>query len=236
MWTAGLSILLTSCEKFGNNIVPSDNISKETRSVSGFNGIDVSSAFQVYVTIFDGEESIEIEANDNLHPYINVYEQGGSLVIKLENGIDVRGQGVKLKAYITTSDLSNFNLSDAASIELENELTSSRISIDMSDATVFTGEIYATDMYCNLSDGSEANLSGSSENLHLDISDASSFMDYTLAVDYLRADLSGASDVYITANVELSISASDASNLYYTGNGVIKSSDLSGASNVTRVN
>jgi len=103
---AVFSMIFNSCEKFGSGIIPSGNITTETRDVTGFDEIDVSTAFNVYVTFSETEESVEIEANENLHRIIEVYEQGGSLVIKLQNGTNVRGHNVKLNAYITTSDLS----------------------------------------------------------------------------------------------------------------------------------
>jgi hypothetical protein len=232
---AGFFTVCSSCEKNRDSISPSGKITWESRSAERYDGIDASTTFKVFVTFSKTEESIEIRANENLHRYIEVKEQGGNLVIKLEDGVNVSGGNLVLEAYITTSDLSDFSVSEASSIFLQNELNSNEVSIDLSEACFFSGEINTTDLYCNLSGASGIELSGSATRLNLDVSDASTFKDYALAVDVLNADISGASNVFITVYETYTVSASGASNLYYKGNGQNENSDTSGASNIIKV-
>ena len=227
--------VFSSCEKNSDSISPSGRITLESRSVDEYDGIDASTTFKVFVTFSAIEESIEIRANENLHDYIEVKEQGGNLVVKLMDGVNVSGGNLVLEAYVTTSDLSDFSVSEASSIFLQNELNSSEVSIDLSDASFFSGEINTTDLYCNLSGASVIELSGSATRLNLDVSDASTFKDYALVVDVLSADISGSSNVFITIYETFTVSASGASNLYYKGNGKNYNSDTSGASNIIKV-
>lgn len=232
--TATIITVSSSCEKSSSSILPSSNITTESRIVYGFDGIDASTTFKVFVSFSDTAESIEIKANDNLHRYIEVKEQGGNLVIKLMDGLSVSGGNLVLEAYVTTSTLSEFSASDVSGIFLENELNKSEVFIDMSDASSFSGEINANTLYCDLSDVSDASLSGSAVNLNLDVSDASTFLDYSMVADVLRADISDASNVYVTVNEVYTANLSGASNLFYRGNAVNKNSDTSGASNIIK--
>lgn len=232
--TLSLCLFLISCEK-NDTITPSDSITTESRNINGYNGISVSTAFSVYVTFSATEESIEIEANENLHSIIDVYKQGNDLVIKLQDGSSVSGGNMVLKAYVKTSDLSAISVSEAASIMLQNELSNSDISIDLSEASTLSGEINTMNLSCSLSSLSEANLSGSAKDLVLNLSDASVFMDYNMAVENLNADLSAASSVYVTVTNTIKISASEASKLYYKGDAVIEESDLTEASSIIKV-
>lgn len=232
---AGFFVIFSSCSNDTSSIIPSDTITTETRTVRDFYGIEASTTFKVYVTMSDSVESVEIRANDNLQRYVEAEEQGGSLVLKLADGVDVSGGNMVLEAYVTTKDISEFYVSEASGIYLQNALSSSELTIDLSEVSSFAGEIHTTSLECNLSDASVTNLSGTATTLNLDISDASSFSDYNLAADYLYADISEASNAYITVNKSFTASLSDASNLYYKGNGVNDNSDTSGASNIIKV-
>ena len=64
-----IAVTFTSCKKNEINVVPSANVTTVEKSFNNFNAIDVSDIFTVYVTFSETEESVVIEANDNLQPY-----------------------------------------------------------------------------------------------------------------------------------------------------------------------
>ncbi len=232
---AGCIGIFSSCDNSTSSIFPSDTITTEIRTVRDFYGIDASTTFKVYVTLSDSVESVEIRANENLQRYVEAEEQGGNLVLKLADGVNVSGGKLVLEAYVTTRSLSEFSVSEASGIYLQNALSISEVDIDLSEVSSFAGEIHTTSLNCNLSDASVSNLSGTATTLNMDISDASSFSDFDMAVDYLYADISDASSAYITVNTSFTASLSGASNLYYKGNGVNDNSETSGASNIIKV-
>lgn len=233
--TAGLLMVLSSCEKSSSSIYPSSTITTETRRANPFDGIDVSTTFKVFVSYSDTVESIEIRANENMHRYIDVVEQGGDLEIKLKDGVNVSGGNLVLEAYITTAFCSDFAISEAASVLLQNELRTSEVYIYLSDVSSFNGEISTAELYCDLSGASISSISGYATSTNLDVSDASSFRDFALATDYLEADISDASEVYITVNETFNAYLSDASYMYYKGNGSDDNSETSGGSSIIKV-
>lgn len=86
----GLTILLNSCDN-QNKIIPSSSITTEERVVQDYTGIEVSTAFLVDITYSATEESIIIEANENLHEFIEVEKVNNVLRIKLRDNINVGG-------------------------------------------------------------------------------------------------------------------------------------------------
>ena len=58
---------------------------------------------------------------------------------------------------------------------------------------------------------------------------------YDFETNHLIANLEGASNVYMTVQQQLDVTASGASNLYYMGSGVIGVQNLSDASHITKV-
>lgn len=232
--TVGLSVLLSSCEKIGNTITPSGKVTTETMNFTGYNALDVSHAFNVYVSYSSTVENIEIEANENLHQYIIVEKQGDKLIIKLKDRINIRNNAT-LNAYITTGYLSDFYVSGASGITLEDPWYVNNMNIELSGASRFSGEIETQDIYSDISGASNLILTGKVDYMYLDASGASNLKDYGLKINHFEGDLSGASNAWITVNNELDVDASGASNVYYKGKGTIDYLDLSGASNVKKM-
>jgi hypothetical protein len=158
-----------------------------------------------------------------------------TLQIGLKNNVGIRGSAT-LKAYITTKHVSHYSGSGASRFILESNLESENVSIQLSGASIFNGNVTADNLLADLSGASELNISGSSNEMNVDASGASLFKDFGHTTDNLIADLSGASNMFITVNNEIDVEASGASHLRYKGNAVIKHQDLSGASDVTKIN
>lgn len=226
-------VLFTGCEFSKTLVTPVDDISTKEFSFSGYSDLIVSHAFKVQVYFSDKEESITIEANENLHQYIKVVKDGYALHIGLDNNILVKGRAT-LKAYVTTEALNSFSGSGASRIAVEDLINETDVTVDLSGASYFTGEVHAEELKADLSGASKVDVSGFAEECSISASGTSKLRDYALKTDYLYADLSGASNVYITINKEISIQASGASNLYYKGQAFPISQDLSGGSKIIK--
>ena len=85
--TLFIVVVITACEN--EKISPSSNITVQDRTLEDSTGIDISTVFDVELTISDTEEKIEIEANENLHAYIDVYKDAGELVIKIKDNTNI---------------------------------------------------------------------------------------------------------------------------------------------------
>jgi hypothetical protein len=226
-------VLFTGCEFSQTLVTPVDDISTKEFSFNAYSDLIVSHAFKVQVYFSDKEESIKIEANENLHQYIKVVKDGYALQIGLADNILIKGKAT-LKAYVTTRMLNSFSGSGASRIAVEDIIKETDVAIDLSGASYFTGEVNAEEIIADISGASEINVSGFTNKCSVSASGASKFKDYTLETDYLYGDLSGASKAYITINKEISIQASGASHLYYKGQASPISQDLSGGSKIIK--
>ena len=98
------------------------------------------------------------------------------------------------------------------------------------------GNVKVNTLDINLSGASDAKISGTAITVNIKSSGASDVKDFDLVTDFCNANISGASDVHITVNTELTASASGASDIKYKGNGVIKEKHSSGASSIMKEN
>lgn len=230
------ALTFTSCEKLGTSVVPSGNITKEEKSVNNFYGVDISDAFNAYITFSKGPANVVIEANENLHNYIEVKNIGDRLSVGMKDRINIRRGSATLKVHITCEQLSNLEASGASNITLHDVLDNENTHIELSGASNLNGDINTVHLQANLSGASNLTINGNTTSLDLDASGASNLKDYNLNVEYFDADLSGASNAQLTVTKELKVEASGASNVRYKGYGTVKKQDLSGASNIKKVN
>lgn len=225
-------LILSSCDY--ERIQASGDITTREVNYSDYNGLKVSNAFNAYVAFSDMEEHIEIEANDNLHDKIIVRKEGDDLVVKLEKHTNVRGKAT-LNVYITTKKIDHFNISGASNLTLENELVADKVKIILSGASEFYGGLSLNRLELDSSGASNINIFGSIRELDASLSGSSELKDYDVLVDKLDIDLSGASDAYLTVNEAIEVRASGASKLNYKGDAVVNDKNLSGASEINKM-
>lgn len=225
----------TSCKKDSTQIIPSSNVTSIEKSLAVHHQLHVADPFQVYLTFSDTEESIIVEANDNLHQYINVVDKNGWLKVSLENNINPIGDGMVLNVYITTKNINEYIAEGAASISLKNELYSDEITIDLTGASRFSGSLYSNKLEAILSGASTLSVLGSTTSLDVEATGACVMNDYGFESTQLYADLDGASEVYTSVSETLSVKAKGASHVFYKGSGVISNQNLEGGSGIIKM-
>ena len=103
-----LSTLFMACEK--EDIIPSTNVTSEFYSISDFYELDISDPFNVYITFSETEQGLQIKANDNLHPLIQVEQKNGKLSIELADNTTIKKGDAVLDVFLTTNKIENINL------------------------------------------------------------------------------------------------------------------------------
>ncbi|MBC7000179.1 head GIN domain-containing protein [Cytophaga sp. FL35] len=233
LFAFGLLLTLSSCDY--EHVRADDEITTRNLTMSGFSGLEVGNAFDVYITFSDAEEEVIIEANDNLHDRIIVAREGDQLSIKLKKFTTIKGNAT-LKAYITTSYLDDIDLKGASTVIMENAWEVNRAKIDLSGSSEIRGEILSNHFEVDMKGASKADIFGNVESLYVDLAGASDMRDYDLIAKRLNIDLSGASEAFLTVSESIDIEASGASVLNYKGDAVTYHKELKGASRLKNRN
>lgn len=207
----------------------------ELRDVKGFHGIKVSGGFDVYLSS-GNEESVAVSASQKEYvEYIQVQVRDGILHIEYrpKNG-KWNTRNLKLNAYISYKTLDKLIMSGATDVRLTDIWKADKVSIDLSGASDLKGEVKFEELNIEQSGASDADITGSVRKIQIRSSGASNFKGYGLSANICDARASGASDIRITVNNEISVDASGASDVYYRGDGHIRDIRTSGASTVAR--
>jgi hypothetical protein len=206
----------------------------ELRSAKNFHGISVSSAFDVYLSQ-SNEEAVAVSASETkFRDRIKVEVKDGILHVGYESGPHFGNGNKKLKAYISFKQIDKLIISGACDVFINGTLKADELTINQSGASDLKGKIDINKLSVDLSGASDITVSGNSMQLDIEASGASDFKGFDLVTEICNASASGASDIKITVNKELSAHASGASDVRYKGNGVIRDLKSSGSSSVSK--
>jgi len=208
----------------------------QPRTVSGsFSGIAVSGAIDLYLSQ-SNEETVVVSAADAKYRDKIVTEiKNGTLEIYYsDKGFQWSAGDKKLKAYVSFKTISKLTASGSSDIFANGVIKTTSLQLGLSGSSDFKGAVDVDDLSLNQSGSSDSKISGRAATLKIDVSGASDVSGYDLITDYCNINASGASDIQLTVNKEISATASGSSDIYYKGPGVMKEIRNSGSSTVKK--
>lgn len=225
-------LLLISVSIFSQQVNDPNAVVREAKD---FTGISVSSSFDVYLSQ-GGTEAVAVSAaEEKFRDRISVEVKAGILYIGYDSkGLNWGSGNKKLKAYISFKQIDKLKISGACDVFITGVLKADNLVVNQSGASDLKGKVEVNKMTVDLSGASDITISGTAAQLAVEASGASDFRGYDLNTETCDARASGASDIKITVNKELSANASGASDIRYRGNGVIRDIKSSGSSSVSK--
>ena len=229
-----ISATFLSCRFFGGERVSGDgNVTSQQRNVGNFTDVDVSGAMNVHIRQ-DAANGVRVEADQNLMQYIETNLDGNTLRIHQKEGFNLQ-PSKEIIVYVSAPVFKELEVSGASKLISDNAISGKdELSIHASGASQITMQVELTKLRTELSGASTLNLKGSATNFSTQASGASNIKCMDLNTDETTIDVSGASEVEITANKQLNIEASGASSVNYKGAANINQKS-SGASSVKKV-
>ena len=208
----------------------------EVRSVAKFNGIDVSGTVTLYLSQ-SNETAVAISAGEEKYNNkIKTEVKNGVLHISVDGGMwnGFSWANRKLKAYVSTPDISTLHVSGASYVIISGSLKTENLSLQVSGASELKGGLEVKNLNMGISGASVARLTGTAESANVEASGAIRINGYDLKVDNAKFDISGASHITISVNKELSANASGGSTIQYKGDAVAKSMNANGGATIQR--
>jgi hypothetical protein len=232
-----LSVCLSlfALSSFAQQTTTINDKNAEVRSVTSFIAIKVSGAIDVYLSQ-GNEEALAVSASEEKYRDL-IVTQVDNGVLKISFNGDRKTWNVgnkKLKAYVSFKQLKSLDASGASSLKITDVLNATSLNVKLTGACDMSGELVGDDVSIDINGASTVKLTGNVKNLDVSASGASDLKGYDLKVNDCTAKASGASDISITVNQNLSASASGASSIHYKGEGTVKEVRTSGASSVSK--
>ncbi|MCX6305770.1 MAG: DUF2807 domain-containing protein [Bacteroidetes bacterium] len=226
----GMTSLVASCNVIGG-AHGDGNILKEVRKVSGFDGIEVSGAFDIILKQGTTEE-VTVESDANLLPIIRTEVVGGTLKIETKKPIH---HVTVMKVYITVKDLKRIDVSGAVDIATDGRISVPELNIEASGATDSKMEIAVQRLKLDCSGASKIKFSGSATDVNMELSGASDIFGYDMLVENYDIDISGAGNAQVNVSKKLHAEISGAGSVKYKGSPTDIDQSVSGAGSIKKV-
>jgi len=230
-----MSLSLSSCIIDGWDQVISGNgrVVEDTRDISGFTGVKVSSGIDVYLSQGNSFE-VKVEADENLQEVILTEVEGNMLVVKTER-VTIRNAKSK-KVYVTLPELKHLGISSAGDCVGQTPFSCEDLRLSISSAGDLKLEVEAQRIDLDISSSGDADISGTADEFNVSLSSAGDLNAFDLVARIVDVGVSSAGDARVHATEEISMSASSAGNIYYKGDARVMHSQSSSAGNISHRN
>jgi hypothetical protein len=212
----------------------SGHVTSEDRAVSGFHAVSVSGVGTLTVTQGD-RESLRVEADDNILPYIVSEVKDGRLELGIKSHADIHPTA-PIRYLLTVKALDALTASGATEVEAGPITASNGMVVNVSGAAKMKlARLNAHTLKTELSGAGHFTLSGGVDTQEVQVSGAGEYQAEGLRSRDASVQTSGAGHAVITVSDALTASASGASSVRYVGSPRVTRS-TSGVASVTSKN
>jgi hypothetical protein len=226
----GLTIVMLLVSACG--ILPtlgSRTLISETRSVSGFERVDVSGGGSMDI-IQDGTESLAVETDDNMMQYVTSEVRGGTLYLSLDSNLRMLLPS-RLHFTLHVKDLSKITTSGSWDVVSETFQTSSLNIVISGSGKVVINALTVDELDTTVSGSGELDLSGEVKLETFNISGSGKVLAGNLRSQGATIGISGSGNVTVWATNTLTVHVSGSGDVSYYGSPQV-SFDQSGSGNI----
>ena len=212
-----LSFTLFSCNFDINftGVQGNGNVQLENRTPNqSFNAVKASQGLDVYLTHGD-EESIVIEADENLHELIKTEVRDNELRIYAEKNI---GHASSKKIIVTYKDLSKITSTSGSDVFSTNTINADHLELDSSSGSDMKLDVNTNTLSCHSSSGSDLKLSGSTEKLVAKATSGSDIKADGLISQSSHVTANSGADITVNTAKEITADANSGGDIKYYGN------------------
>jgi hypothetical protein len=207
-------IYLTSCSKF-HTIDGNGNVTTESRTLSTFSKVKSEGSFEVYIAQ-DSVQSVNVEAESNLLPYIETDVSGSILIIRVREHRNIDNHE-PIKIYVKSPVVKSINLSGSGLINCDSMITST-LDVNLSGSGNMNIIAESNKIDAHISGSGKITLSGTANETDFNIDGSGNIHAYNLPQDTCFADISGSGDMYVYVNEFLDVRISGSGRVHYIGN------------------
>lgn len=199
------------------------NDGRQTRQISGFHGVSVSSGIDLFLTQKNVEE-VFVEAKTDDFDKIITEVEGGILkiYIKDKSWPHLNWNNEPRKVYVSFKTLDKLDASAGSDVNSAAVLKLDKLDLDVSSGSDVKLELDAKQLRVNSSSGSDVSLNGKAEVAEVSASSGSDITAGDLETKKCSANVSSGSDISIKVTEELNADASSGGGIDYSGNPRVK--------------
>ena len=217
-----------------------DEEKTETRKVTSFSAIEVSTGIDLFLKQGD-TEAVVVVADEEIIDEIITEVEDGVLKIHMKSGhhffwdwsFSKKWDNAR-KVYVTFKNIEMLDASSGSDVESQNELVLKKLEVDASSGSDVDLSLNVEALKVHTSSGSDATLKGKADTFIVSASSGSDVDAGELKTRVCNADASSGSDINIYVTEKLDADASSGGDIRYSGDPKEKNTDESSGGDVYR--
>ncbi|KAA3601538.1 MAG: DUF2807 domain-containing protein [Calditrichaeota bacterium] len=201
--------LISACAS-AKNIKGNGNVVAEKRNVSNFEKVVVDGSFKVFIE-HSKNETLEIEAEENILPHIISEVRGDVLRIYTENNVQTTET---IKVRIGSDEVDYVELNGSGKIEIDN-FQNDRLSVEMNGS----GKIYAN---------------GKTKDFDVEINGSGKVESQNLKAENVDVEINGSGKVEISSERSINSDINGSGKIIYHGNPTNISNSVNGSGKIVK--
>ncbi|MHC1706004.1 MAG: head GIN domain-containing protein [Bacteroidales bacterium] len=206
------------------------NITREDRPVHSFSVVVVNSGINLYL-IQGQTEKVIVETDENLQSLIVTDVKDGMLNISFRKSVR---SSHKSNVYVTFSALNVLKGNGGSDIFTEKPLHLDKLSASLNGGSDLHLEGDFKSLEIEVNGGSDAVVKGHSENADFLANGGSDINAGELTVNNCSVVANGGSDAWVNVSDKISVKALGGSDVHFSGNAVVLSSEVRGGSDLKK--
>ena len=206
------AIIFCSCHAITGN----GNIVTQDRHLERFDGIKASGSIDVEVTD-DANQSVKVEADDNILPYIVTDVEDGMLNVHLRSNNVFHN--IHVKVYVSSTSLSGLYVTGSGSITSKNTLKDNQqIECKLSGSGNIDAMLDAPRVIASIGGSGIIKLQGRTKDFIASITGSGDLKSKSLLSENAEIKVTGSGSAHVFASVSLTANVTGIGDIYYSGN------------------
>ncbi len=220
-----LLFLLSACRV----VRGSGDVETETRSVSGFDQVSLNG--QGELILEQGEqESLEIEAEDNIIAVIETEVRGDTLHIGVKDNRTLRPTE-PIRFYLTMQEIAGLEISGSGNITAD-DVVSDRLTLRINGSgDIDIGSLTAESLSVEINGAGNVDVAGRATRQTIEISGSGNYRAGDLESEEVEVDVNGSGETAVWANQTLRVDISGSGDVSYYGRPTINQ-EINGSGNM----
>lgn len=233
LFVAGGFVLISSCRYVtGERIRGNGDLKTEQRSPGSFKSVSSHGSFNVYVS--NGDQSVKIEAEDNLLPYIETYVDGNVLQIDTKDNYWLRPSR-EIKIFVSSPDFESIRSYGSGDINGESKITNpSKLELRVNGSANIKMDVDAPEIDAETNGSGDIDLRGATKTWNGEIRGSGNIKAMDLKSDNATIRIYGSGDADVFATARLDVHVAGSGDVRYKGDAQISSS-IAGSGRVKKV-
>lgn len=230
---AALAATFVGCAANRPSVFGSGTIETDERVVTGFHAVTLAGSGDLIITQ-GSTEGLEIEADDNLLPFIKTTQDGGELIIHWDESINPRPSKA-VRYHLTVKSLDSISLSGSGTVSAD-EFVGEALKVSISGAADATfPHLRTKDFTLSISGSGSLKAGGTTDSFTIKVAGSGDVKAVGLRANAVRVSVAGSGDAEVWAEDSLNVTVSGSGVVRFKGEPKKLEQSVAGSGSVKRV-